>query len=74
MKHLDRDTNQRTMTEGHAMVHTAISLRHNLSDLFCLLDEVNTHLSVFYTENSYNEWKMPFTASQRPLQKQLGDE
>lgn len=54
MEHFDRDTNQRTMTQGHAMVHTAMSLRHNLSDLFCLLDEVNTHLSVFYTENCYN--------------------
>lgn len=45
MKHFD--TNQRTMTQGHAMVQTAMSLRHNLSDLFCLPDEVNTHLSVF---------------------------
>lgn len=67
MKSFDKGTNQRTMTQGHAMVQTAMSPRHNLSDLFCLSDEVNTHLSVFFTENGYNEWKMSFTASQRPL-------
>lgn len=59
MKHFDRDTDQRTIPQGHAMVHTAMSLRHNLSDLFSLLGVANMgHLFVFYIHNRGSEWKI----------------
>lgn len=62
MKHFDRDTNQRTMPQGHAVIHTAVSLRRNLSDLFSLLGVANTvaiYLSSVYATEVMNGRSLP---------------